>query len=72
MKLCWKATEGTLGSCVRGPLTDSILLVNLLTISRLEGFCSGLKPMWGIGPMSSRNRGCCIAEWTWLLELHNR
>jgi len=32
MKLCWKATGGTLGSCVRGPLTlegSSILYTSL-------------------------------------------
>jgi len=48
-------------------VVDSILFVNSLTISRLEGFCLGSKPMWGIRSMSSRNRGCCVAEWTWLL-----
>jgi len=48
-------------------VVDSILLVNSLTVSRLEGSCLGSKPMWGIRPVSSRNGGCYIVEWTWLL-----
>ena len=48
-------------------VADFILSVNLLTISSPKGTWLGSKPIRGIHPVSSRNGGCCIAEWTWLL-----
>ena len=48
-------------------VADFILSMNSLTVSSLEGTWFGSKPIRGIYPVSSRNRGCCIAEWTWLL-----
>ena len=43
-------------------VADFILFMNLLIVSKPEGFCLGLKPIWGIYPVSSRNGDCCIAE----------
>ena len=43
-------------------MADFILSMNLLTISRPEGFCLSSKSIWEILLMSSRNRDCCIAE----------
>jgi len=48
-------------------VVDFILSVNSLTVSSLQGTWLGSKPIWGIRPVSSRNGGCCIVEWTWLL-----
>ena len=48
-------------------VADFILSVNLLTVSSPEGTWLGSKPIWGIRPVSSRNGGCCVIEWTWLL-----
>jgi len=48
-------------------VADFILSVNSLTVSSPEGTWLGSKPIWGICPVSSRNGGCCVAEWTWLL-----
>jgi len=39
MKLCWEATGGTLGSCVRGPLT----FTPPPRLLRLEAMVPGLK-----------------------------
>jgi len=48
-------------------VADFICSVNSLTVSSPEGAWLGSKPIQGICPVSSRNGGCCIAEWTWLL-----
>ena len=48
-------------------VADFILSVNSLTVSSLEGTWLGSKPIQGIRPVSSRNGGYCVAEWTWLL-----
>ena len=48
-------------------VVDFILSVNSLTVSSPEGTWLGSKPIRGICPVSSRNEGCCVAEWTWLL-----
>jgi len=48
-------------------VADFIHSVNSLTVSSPEGAWLGSKPIWGIRPVSSRNGGCCVAEWTWLL-----
>ena len=48
-------------------VVDFICSVNSLTVSSPEGAWLGSKPIWGIHPVSSRNRDCCVAEWTWLL-----
>jgi len=48
-------------------IADFIRSVNLLTVSSLEGAWLDSKPIWGICPVSSRNRGCCVVKWTWLL-----
>ena len=44
-------------------VADFILSMNSLTVSSPEGTWLGSKPIWGIHPVSSRNGGCCIAEW---------
>jgi len=41
--------------------------MNSLTVSSLEGAWLSSKPIWGIYLVSSRNGGCCVVEWTWLL-----
>ena len=48
-------------------VADFILSMNSLTVSSPEETWLGSKPIQGICPVSSRNGGCCIAEWTWLL-----
>jgi len=48
-------------------VVDFILSVNSLTVSSPEGTWLGSKPIRGIRPVSSRNGGCCIMKWTWLL-----
>ena len=48
-------------------VADFIRSVNSLTVSSPKGAWLGLKPIWGIRPVSSRNGGCCVVEWTWLL-----
>ena len=48
-------------------VVDFILSVNSLTVSSLEGTWLGSKPIRGIRLVSSRNGGCCVAKWTWLL-----
>ena len=48
-------------------VADFILSMNSLTVSSPEGTWLGSKPIWEIRLVSSRNGGCCVAEWTWLL-----
>ena len=48
-------------------VVDFILSMNSLTVSSPEEAWLGLKPIWEICPVSSRNGGCYVAEWTWLL-----
>ena len=48
-------------------VADFILSINSLTVSSQEGTWLGLKPIRGIHLVSSRNRGCCVIEWMWLL-----
>jgi len=48
-------------------VADFILSVNSLTVSSPEGTWLGSKPIWEICLVSSRNGGCYVAEWTWLL-----
>ena len=48
-------------------VVDFILSVNSLTVSSLEGTWLGSKPIRRIRLVSSRNGGCCVAKWTWLL-----
>jgi len=48
-------------------VADFIRSMNSFTISSPEGAWLGSKPIQGIRPVSSRNGGCCVAEWTWLL-----
>jgi len=48
-------------------VVDFILFMNSLTVSSLEGTWLGSKPIRGIHPVSSRNGGCCVMEWMWLL-----
>ena len=48
-------------------VADFIHAVNSLTVSSPEGAWLGSKPIRGIRLVSSRNGGCCVAEWIWLL-----
>ena len=41
--------------------------VNSLTDSTFDGRWSGSNPIQGRCPVSSRNSGCWVEEWTWLL-----
>ena len=48
-------------------VADFILSMNSLTVSSPERTWLGSKSTQGIHPVSSRNGGCCVVEWTWLL-----
>jgi len=48
-------------------VADFILSMNSLTVSSPERTWLGSKSIQGIHPVSSRNGGCCVVEWTWLL-----
>jgi hypothetical protein len=46
---------------------DFIRSINLLAVPFGRGLAFGSNSMYGCQPVSSTNRVCWVAEWTWLL-----
>ena len=53
-------------------MADFIHSMNLLIVSNLEGCCLGLKPIYGVHPVSSKNRVCWVMAWTCVIRAPNR